>query len=684
MLLSRSLNFKITLSIVAITFLVISSIMTLEYVGVKKLMTDEIRASARMETGLIYMGIEKPMIVGDNEGTAEEFSKIKTKFSHVSAYMTSYKGNITYSTDESTVRKDFTAVEADKKLAELHELGLKKPIEEAVFVDKGDKKILGSVFSIANQRRCHHCHGDSEPILGQLVMKLDVTNAWTAMENQLLRTAIIGVVGLLALVAFTVIAIRYFLIRRISRLVANAGQVAEGNLAIEFDQQGSDELATLSTDIGKMVAQLKDKLGFSEGVLNGIATPCLILGADKKILWLNKHVCDLLEKSAEPKTFLGQTSGKFVWNEEDRETASVQAIKHREKFVAERDLPTEKGNMRHVIVTATPFFDMDNNLMGSVTFWNDITEIKENQRQIEKNSAMVERVAQNASEIATNLAHISDQLLERIGHTSGGTANQQNRIRETATAIEAMNTSITDVARNATDASGNANQARQRAQSGQKITDQSIDAIADVRKHTTTMSKELHDLGNKAQDVGKILGIISDIADQTNLLALNAAIEAARAGDAGRGFAVVADEVRKLAEKTMQATMEVSSAIKGIQDSAHSSITLMDETDASVQQGVTLVAQAGEALQEIVTQVMQTADMIDIIATSAEKQSAASEEINGNIGTVDSIAMDISNAMTELGVTAREVAHMAADLRKTIASMSYGSGAGAGSGRGNS
>ena len=122
--------------------------------------------------------------------------------------------------------------------------------------------------------------------------------------------------------------------------------------------------------------------------------------------------------------------------------------------------------------------------------------------------------------------------------------------------------------------------------------------------------------------------------------------------------------------------MEVSSAVKGIQDSAHSNIALMDETDASVQQGVELVTQAGEALQEIVTQVMQTADMIGIIATTAEKQSAASEEINGNIGTVDSIALDISNAMTELGVTAREVAQMAADLRETIASMSNGNGNG--------
>ena len=676
MLLSRSLNFKITMSIVAITFLVISCIVALEYVGVKKMMTDEIRAGAHMETGLIYMGIEKPMIVGDNKGTAEEFTKIKSKFNHISAYMTSYAGNITYSTDESILRKDYSAVEKNKDLASLHTRGLKEPLEEAVFIDQNGKKILGSVFSIKNQPRCHHCHGDSEPILGQLVMKLDVTTAWDAMENQLLQTAIMGVAGLVALIGFTVLAIRHFLIRRISRLVANAGHVAAGNLSVSFEQEGKDELARLSTDIGSMVAQLKDKLGFSEGVLNGIAAPCLIIGADKKTLWLNQHLCDLLEKLQPPQSFIGQTSGKILWNDDARETTAVRAVLHRKKFVAERELPTEKGNLRYVTVTATPFFDMDNTLMGSVTFWNDITEIKKNQRQIEKNGAMVARVAENAGEIASHLAQISDHLLERIGQTSEGTASQQNRIRETAAAVEAMNASILDVARNAADASGNAGQARQRAQSGQKITDQSIAAIADVRRHTTTMSSGLHDLGNKAQDVGKILGIISDIADQTNLLALNAAIEAARAGDAGRGFAVVADEVRKLAEKTMQATMEVSAAVKGIQDSAHSNISLMDETDASVQQGVTLVSQAGEALQEIVTQVMQTADMIGVIAASADEQSAASEEINGNISNVNSIAMDISNAMAELGTTAREVAKMAADLRTTIASMSNGNGNG--------
>ena len=103
--------------------------MTLEYLGVKKLMTDEIRSSAHMETGLIYMGIEKPMIVGDNKGTADEFSKIKSKFGHITAYMTSYAGNITYSTDDTTLRKDFATVETDKELEGLHARGLKQPIE---------------------------------------------------------------------------------------------------------------------------------------------------------------------------------------------------------------------------------------------------------------------------------------------------------------------------------------------------------------------------------------------------------------------------------------------------------------------------------------------------------------------------------------------------------------------------
>ncbi|WP_298032419.1 methyl-accepting chemotaxis protein [uncultured Desulfovibrio sp.] len=270
------------------------------------------------------------------------------------------------------------------------------------------------------------------------------------------------------------------------------------------------------------------------------------------------------------------------------------------------------------------------------------------------------------------VSSVAAGLAAQIGKSERGAAEQAVRVTETATAMEEMNATVAEVARNAGSASEMSAATRQRAEAGAQVVSQAVDSIRRVEKQSLELKDGMRTLSEQAQSIDRIMGVISDIADQTNLLALNAAIEAARAGEAGRGFAVVADEVRKLAEKTMASTTDVGNAILTIQQSAGQSADQVEETVRIIGEATELANKSGEALQQIVEMADSTADQVRAIATASEQQSASSEEINNSITQVNAIAGDTSRAMREAAGAVAELADQARALTGLIDNMKKG------------
>jgi methyl-accepting chemotaxis protein len=266
----------------------------------------------------------------------------------------------------------------------------------------------------------------------------------------------------------------------------------------------------------------------------------------------------------------------------------------------------------------------------------------------------------------------SAQLSAQIEQSSQGAERQAVRVAETATAMEEMNSTVLEVARNASQAAESATQAKHKAGEGSRIVDQVVNGIGTMQQVSLSMREDMNVLGQQAEGIGQIMNVISDIADQTNLLALNAAIEAARAGDAGRGFAVVADEVRKLAEKTMQATQEVGAAVSGIQQGTRKNLDNVSRAVSTVEQATDLANQSGQALSQIVTLVDTAADQVHSIATASEEQSATSEEINRSVEEINRISADTASAMHQSTQAVNELAVQAQSLRTLIEKMKNG------------
>lgn len=267
-------------------------------------------------------------------------------------------------------------------------------------------------------------------------------------------------------------------------------------------------------------------------------------------------------------------------------------------------------------------------------------------------------------EATGKLASTSQDLSGSSAHIVNGTESQKARTSQVATASEELSSTINEVSGNTHGAADAALKARSAAQKGAEIVNHSIEGMKSIVPIVNESSETILKLGSRSAEIGKIVGVINDIADQTNLLALNAAIEAARAGEQGRGFAVVADEVKKLAERTGAATKEISTMIKAIQQDTEQAITSTEKGVGAVHEASEHAREAGKALDEILAQAEQVTSMVQQIATASEQQSTAASQISRDIEAIADVARDRVTDVNKIASAAEDLTMLSARLKE--------------------
>ncbi len=268
-------------------------------------------------------------------------------------------------------------------------------------------------------------------------------------------------------------------------------------------------------------------------------------------------------------------------------------------------------------------------------------------------------------------AAVLNQVNEQLNQSSLGldrdTEKTEGYAGQIATAINEMVSTVSEVAKNASQAADATVRAETSLHEGNHIMTSAIGAITRVADEVAQTSEQMNRLKEESTSVGAVLDVIKGIAEQTNLLALNAAIEAARAGEQGRGFAVVADEVRALAKRTQESTEEIQQIIKALQDGASSAAQAMLQSTSKTRDSVAQAENAGRTMSDISGAIGLIRDMTHQIAAAAQEQSHAADEINRNVVNMATLAENAHAHARQTGSVTRGLDQTAKDLQAMVA-----------------
>ena len=261
-----------------------------------------------------------------------------------------------------------------------------------------------------------------------------------------------------------------------------------------------------------------------------------------------------------------------------------------------------------------------------------------------------------------------------VARSQSDSRSLADKSREQAQEISAVSDAIAQMSDQIEAVSFNAQQSAAIAQSSVDVAHRGGDAVREtiagmtnIREQIQETAKRIKRLGESSQEIGDIVGLITDIADQTNILALNAAIQAAMAGEAGRGFAVVADEVQRLAERVGKATRQIELLVNTIQTDTSEAMLAMEQTTTNVVSGAALAENAGKALQEIETVSLNLSEQISQIAQVTEQEAQVATNLREKVNSIRENTQETSDKAIRAAEEIGTLGSLSSELNRSVA-----------------
>ncbi|MFH1791754.1 MAG: HAMP domain-containing methyl-accepting chemotaxis protein [Candidatus Omnitrophota bacterium] len=304
-----------------------------------------------------------------------------------------------------------------------------------------------------------------------------------------------------------------------------------------------------------------------------------------------------------------------------------------------------------------------------------------------------ERISSSSQELSSSAQEMNattEEVSTTVQQIAKGTETQANKVEETQKVMEQMAASVNQVSKSAQDAASQSARSLETAQQiGQLTRKEGRDRMIGIAKSITESSHMVRKLGERSDQIGDIVAVITNIADQTNLLALNAAIEAARAGEYGRGFAVVAEEVRKLAEASAKSADQIGKLIKDVQKDTTQAVSGIEGLVKDADMVVVASEKTGEGILDIIKNAESVATMIEQVSAASQEQAAGATQASKSVSDIASVAEETASAteeasasteemtasMEQMAASAQELADMGLTLNSMVAKFKIGDAA---------